>query len=327
MAAKQPNPFPLRDSDKRYYTYDYYLRRTHGGKCAKIPLDAGLTCPNIDGTCGYGGCIYCSSRGSGDFAAPAALPLREQYDRGRAALACKWPTERCIPYFQAHTNTYAPAAVLRPLFEEALAYPGVVGMNIATRADCLPPEIVALLRDLSERTVLTVELGLQTAHDTTAARINRGHSFADFTDGYRRLRAGAPQARICIHLILGLPGEGRAEMMETVRRVADLHPDEVKLHLLHVLRGTVLGEMYEAGKYIPMEREDYIAAVVEALEYLPPDTVVSRLTGDGAAADLLAPLWSRRKREVLNGIDKRLLALDTWQGRKYRPNMGFQTES
>ncbi len=325
MPRKNPDPFPLSDTDKRYYTYDFYLRRTFGGKCAKIPLDAGLTCPNIDGTCGRGGCIYCSSRGSGDFAAPATVPLREQYDRGRAALAGKWPTERCIPYFQAHTNTYAPAAVLRPLFEEALAYPGVVGMNIATRADCLPPAIVALLRDLSERTVLTVELGLQTAHDETAVRINRGHTFTAFTDGYRRLRAGAPQARICVHLILGLPGEERAEMLETVRCVADLHPDEVKLHLLHVLRGTALGAMYEAGQYAPMEREDYIAAVTEALEYLPPDTVISRLTGDGAAADLLAPLWSCRKREVLNGIDKRLRSLDTWQGKKYQQRVEFQT--
>ncbi len=318
MASHAENPFLFSDTNKRYHTYDYYLRHTHGGKCAKIPLDAGLTCPNIDGTCGYGGCIYCSSRGSGDFAASPRLPLREQYDQGRALLSGKWPVDRCIPYFQAHTNTYAPTHILREMFEEALTYPGVVGLNIATRSDCLPHETVKLLRDLSEHTVLTVELGLQTAHDATAARINRGHTFTDFTAGYRRLRERAPHARIAIHLIFGLPDEDEEDMMETVRRVAALRPDEIKIHLLHVLRGTVLGEMYEAGAYTPMEREGYIRAVVRALEYLPPKTVVSRLTGDGAAADLLAPLWSRRKREVLNGIDRLQREMGSWQGKCFQ---------
>lgn len=303
---------------KRYHTYDAWLKSTFGGKCAKIPLDAGFTCPNMDGRCGVGGCIYCSGRGSGDFAESPAVPLREQYDRQREFLAKKWPTERCIPYFQARTNTYAPVAVLRPLFEEALAWPAVVGLNIATRADCLPEETVSLLRELSERTVLTVELGLQTAHDRTATLINRGHTYADFLEGYNRLRTGAPKALVCIHLILGLPGETEADMLETVRRVAELRPHQVKLHLLHVLRGTVLGGMYEAGTYTPMEKDAYVETVVKALELLPPDTVIARLTGDGAAEDILAPLWSRRKREVLNAIDKRLAALDTWQGREYQ---------
>ena len=319
------NPFPYTDTNKRYHTYDYWLRSTFGGKCAKIPLDAGFTCPNMDGRCGVGGCIYCSGRGSGDFAESSAVPLREQYDRQRAFLANKWPTERCIPYFQARTNTYAPAEVLCPLFEEALTWPGVVGMSIATRADCLPTDTVALLSDLSEKTVLTVELGLQTAHDRTAALINRGHTYADFLTGYHRLRAEAPKALICVHLIFGLPGETRADMLETVRRVAELEPDQVKLHLLHVLRGTALGEMYEAGKYLPMEQDDYISAVVKALELLPPETVIARLTGDGAAEDLLAPLWSRRKREVLNGIDQLLATRNTWQGREYKQSVDKQT--
>lgn len=313
------HPFPYTDGSKRYHTYDYWLKSTFGGKCAKIPLDAGFSCPNLDGKCGVGGCIYCSGRGSGDFAESPAVPLREQYDRQRALLAKKWPTERCIPYFQARTNTYAPVEVLRPIFEEALTFPNVVGMNIATRADCLPDGTVALLAELSERTVLTVEIGLQTAHDATAALINRGHTYADFLDGYTRLREGAPRALVCVHLIFGLPGETEADMLETVRRVAALRPHQVKIHLLHVLKGTVLGEMYGAGKYIPMEREAYIAAVVRALELLPPEVVVARVTGDGAAAELLAPLWSRRKREVLNGIDMLLAARQTWQGRKYQP--------
>ena len=310
------NPFPYTDGSKRYHTYDYWLKSTFGGKCAKIPLDAGFSCPNLDGRCGVGGCIYCSGRGSGDFAEVSSVPLREQYDRQRKFLAKKWPTERCIPYFQARTNTYAPVEVLRPLFEEVLTYPGVVGMNIATRADCLPDETVSLLRELSEKTVLTVELGLQTVHDGTAAAINRGHTYADFLEGYTRLREGAPRALVCIHLIFGLPGEDEADMLETVRRVAELRPDQVKIHLLHVLRGTALGETYESGGYTPMEMDDYVSVVVKALELLPPEVVVARLTGDGAAADLLAPLWSRRKREVLNGIDRLLSVTDTWQGSK-----------
>ncbi len=313
------HPFPYSDGSKRYHTYDYWLKTTFGGKCAKIPLDAGFSCPNLDGKCGEGGCIYCSGRGSGDFAESALVPLREQYDRQREFLAKKWPTERCIPYFQARTNTYAPVDRLRSIFEEALTWPAVVGMSIATRADCLPDETVALLAELSEKTVLTVELGLQTTHDATAAVINRGHTYADFLDGYNRLRIGAPQALVCVHLILGLPDETEADMLETVRRVAELKPDQVKLHLLHVLRGTALGDLYGAGKYSPMEKDEYISVVVKALELLPPETVVARVTGDGAADDLLAPLWSRRKREVLNGIDMRLAELDTAQGRLTQP--------
>ena len=234
------NPFPFSDGSKRYHTYDYWLKTTFGGKCAKIPLDAGLSCPNLDGACGTGGCIYCSGRGSGDFAESSVVPLREQYDRQREFLSGKWPTERCIPYFQARTNTYAPVETLRPMFEQALTWPGVVGMNIATRADCLPPDTVSLLAELSEKTVLTVELGLQTAHDATATTINRGHTFADFLEGYYRLREGAPKALICIHLIMGLPDETEADMLETVKRVAELKPDQVKIHLLHVLQGTAI---------------------------------------------------------------------------------------
>lgn len=316
--GRADNPFPYTDTNKRYYTYDYYLRHTFGGKCAKIPLDAGFTCPNIDGRCGRGGCVYCSGRGSGDFAEAATVPLREQYDRQRARLSGKWSVERCIPYFQAHTNTYAPAERLRVVFEEALTFPYAVGLNIATRADCLPPETVALLAELAERTVLTVELGLQTVHDRTAAAIHRGHTYADFLDGYHRLRAASPRIGTCIHLIFGLPGESEADMLDTVRAVATLRPQQVKLHLLHVLRGTQLGEQYTAGKYTPMEREAYIRTVASALELLPPDTVIGRVTGDGAADDLLAPDWSRRKLTVLNDIDKLLYAASTWQGKKYQ---------
>ena len=312
---KGKQPFPYTDGSKRYHTYDYWLKSTFGGKCAKIPLDAGFTCPNMDGTCGTGGCIYCSGRGSGDFAESPALPLREQYDRQREFLSKKWPVERCIPYFQARTNTYGPAERLRSVFEEVLTYPGAVGLNIATRADCIEDDVLAYLAELSERTVLTLELGLQTVHDETATRINRGHGFAAFLATYERIRRVAPRLRIGVHLILGLPGETTEMMLETVKRVGALHPDEVKLHLLYVVEGTALAELYKSGAYVPPEREAFVSLAVRALTLLPPDIVVGRLTGDGEADTLLAPLWSRKKLCILNDIDKMLYEQDLWQGK------------
>ncbi len=308
------NPYKFSDSNKRYYTYEYYLRQTFGGKCAKIPLDGGFTCPNIDGRCGVGGCIYCSGRGSGDFAELPSVGISEQYRRVREKLSGKWSVDRCIPYFQAHTNTYAPVERLRELFEEALAQEGVVGLNLATRADCLGTEVCDYLSELAERTVLTVELGLQTVHDSTAELIHRGHNFADFLTGYGRLRSASKKIGICVHLIFGLPGEDRDMMMETVHRVAELHPDQVKLHLLHVLKGTQMAEMYERGEYVPLSKEEYVAVVADAIERLPADVVIARLTGDGMADELLAPEWSRKKVSVINDIDKLLYRRNTWQG-------------
>jgi radical SAM protein (TIGR01212 family) len=314
---RELNPFVNSDSNKRYYTYDYYLRKTFGGKCAKIPLDGGFTCPNIDGRCSVGGCIYCSSRGSGDFAASPDLSVFEQYEITAGKLKGKWNTDRCIPYFQAHTNTYAPLSVLREKYEQALALPGAVGLNIATRADCIEDDVAAYLAEIAERTVLTVELGLQSAHDDTAEKINRGHTFAQFLEGYWKLRKASEKIGICVHMIFGLPGEDDERMLMTVREVATLCPDQVKIHLLHVLRGTPLADMYECGEYTPLERERYISLVVRALELLPPGTVIARLTGDGMGDDLLAPEWSRKKVSVINDIDKMMYSLDTYQGKFY----------
>lgn len=313
---KEENPFPYSDSNKRYYTYDYYLRRTFGGKCVKIPLDAGFTCPNIDGTCGTGGCIYCSGRGSGDFTESALLPLTEQYRLMREKMGKKWTTDRCIAYFQPHTNTYAPLERLLSLYNEALELPGVVGLNIATRADCICGGLPEALEALTARTVLTVELGLQTVHDETARRINRGHTYETFETAFRLLRKKAPSVRICVHLIFGLIGENDEMMVETVQRVATLHPDEVKIHCLYVLKNTVLAEIYRNGAYFPLSREEYVNMVVRALELLPSDVVIGRLTGDGAPEELLAPLWTLKKREVLNEIDKKIYAENSWQGKR-----------
>ena len=314
---RSENPYSFTDSNKRYYTYDYYLRQTFGGKCAKIPIDAGFSCPNIDGRCGIGGCIYCSARGSGDFAESALLSVAEQYELTRKKLSSKWSVERCIPYFQAHTNTYAPTDVLREKFEEALALDGVVGLNIATRADCLEDSTVKYLAEIAERTVLTVELGLQTSDDRVADIINRGHSFSDFCAGYEKLRRASDKINICVHIIFGLPGEDREGMMRTVRDVAGLHPDQVKIHLLHVLRNTRLADIYLGGEYTPLGKEEYVEMVADAIELLPPDTVIARLTGDGMSDELLAPEWSRRKVSVINDIDKLLYGRNTFQGKLY----------
>ena len=314
LTQRSENPYKNTDSNKRYYTYDYYLRRRFGAKVAKIPLDIGLTCPNIDGRCGVGGCIYCSGRGSGDFAESPLLPIEEQYRLTREKLSSKWSTERCIAYFQAHTNTYAPLEFLKDSFERALLLDGVVGINIATRADCLERGVCEYLADLAERTVLTVELGLQSSSDGTAEIINRGHTYADFLDGYRRLREASDKIEICVHIIFGLPGESRADMMKTVRDVAALEPDQVKIHLLHVLKNTEMARIYERGEYTPLEKDEYVALVADAIELLPPDTVVARLTGDGMADDLLAPDWSRKKVAVINDIDKLLYSRSSWQG-------------
>ena len=324
---RELNPYKNSDSNKRYYTYEYYLRQTFGGKCAKIPLDGGFTCPNIDGRCGRGGCIYCSDRGSGDFAASAALSISEQFEETKRKLGSKWSTERCIAYFQAHTNTYAPLPILREKYEEALSKEGVVGLNIATRADCLEDDTVEYLATLAERTVLTVELGLQSSNDKTAAIINRGHSFREFCRGYEKLKTASEKINICVHIIFGLPGESREDMLRTVRDVARLKPHQVKIHLLHVIRGTALAKMYERGEYTPMEREDYIETVCDALELLPPETVIGRLTGDGMAETLLAPLWSMKKVTVINDIDKTLYARDSYQGKKWEGDKNACTVS
>lgn len=314
LTEKDLNPFPYSDTNRRFYTFDYFLRQKFGGKVAKIPLDAGFTCPNLDGTRGVGGCIYCSSRGSGDFAPEASLTVTEQFKRGVAALSPKWTPIGYIPYFQAHTNTYGSVERLRALYEEALAQPGVVGLSVATRADCISPAIADLLRELSKRTFLTVELGLQTAHDRTARLINRCHTFDAFLRGYEMLEG----VEVCVHLIEGLPGENHADMLETARAVAGLRPFAVKLHLLHVLKDTALASLWERGEYVPMELPAYVQIICDSLEVLPPETVVERITGDGPPELLLAPLWSRKKFVVMNEIDKELYRRDSFQGKHFQ---------
>lgn len=317
LTQRESNPFLYSDSNKRYHTYDYYLRHTFGEKVAKITLDGGFTCPNRDGTCGTGGCIYCSGRGSGDFAEDALLPIAEQFRLQVEKIRRKWDARKFIAYFQAFTNTYAPLPRLRELYEQALACEGVVGLNIGTRADCLPDDVIAYLEELSAHTVVTVELGLQTVHDDTAQKIGRGHDFAVFLDAYRRLRQNAPHVRIGVHLIFGLIGENDEKMMKSAQRVAELAPDEVKLHLLYVLKNTKMADIYANGGLSVMEMDAYVELVTNVLECLPPHTVIGRLTGDAPRKELIAPLWSQNKGAILNEIDKKFYARDAWQGKRF----------
>jgi len=311
---KHTSPFPHSDTNKRYHTYDYYLRRKFGGKCARITLDAGLTCPNIDGTRGVGGCVFCSRRGSGDFCEDVTLSIAEQFDLRRTAMQRKWAEAKFIPYFQSRSNTYAPVEVLREKFEAALAMPDVVGLAIATRADCLADDVVEYLHELAQRTHLTVELGLQTAHDSTAAAMNRGHTWAEFVAGYEKLRG----LDVCVHIVNGLPGETHEMMLDTARAVAELAPRFVKIHMLHLLEGTWLAEMYHVAPFDMLTLEQYAAIVCDQIELLPPEVVLMRLTGDGKAEDLVAPHWTLKKFVVLNEIDKELVRRASWQGAKLK---------
>lgn len=314
VTQREENPFINSDTNKRYYTYDYYLRRTFGGKCIKTALDIGCTCPNLDGTCGFGGCIYCSGRGSGDFAPAPLQSVTAQIEAGKRQLGGKWKTDRVIPYFQAHSNTYGALDRLRAAYYEALAYPDTVGLSIATRADCLDADVLSLLAEVASKTHLTVELGLQSASDATAARIRRGHSYAAFCAGYSALRHAVPTTEICIHIINGLPGETAQDMLQTGRAVAALHPDQIKIHALHVLDGTPLADWYRQGVYTPMTLANYISVTAAQFAHLPPDVVVARVTGDGDRHATLAPAWSLRKREVVAALDRYLYAQNLWQG-------------
>ena len=273
------------------------------------------SCPNIDGRCGVGGCIYCSPRGSGDFAF-RGLSIAAQYASQRELLSHKWETVRCIPYLQAHTNTYAPVSVLRDIYNEVLALEDTVAFHIATRADCLAPEVLELLCEVSEKIDLTVELGLQSIHDKTAMLINRGHTYSDFVKGYEAIRKAVPRARIGIHLIDGLPDETFEMMLETAGTVARMMPDEIKFHLLHVVAGTRLAKLYENGAYTPLSLPEYVGILVAQLELLHPKTVVGRVTGDGDPHTLMAPLWSLKKFTVINAIDREMKQKNTYQGKK-----------
>ena len=300
-------------TNKRYNMQSAYLKRRFGKKTVKISLNGGFTCPNIDGTKGTGGCIYCSAKGSGDFGGNPCAGISKQFAEVRQKLAGKWGDDLLyIPYFQANTNTYAPVERLKMLYGEALAQENVVGLAVSTRPDCISEAAADYLAELSRQTYLTVELGLQTIHDSTASLINRCHTYSDFLHGYEMLEKRG--INVCVHIINGLPSETKEMMLETANELGRLRPHAVKIHLLHIIRGTVLAEMFERGEFEEMSMDDYIETVCDQLELLHAETLIERLTGDGDRETLIAPLWSRDKKSVLNGIDKELRRRGTVQG-------------
>lgn len=308
------SPFEYSLDNKRYHTLNYYIRKKFGKKVRKAVIDCGLTCPNIDGSRGVGGCIFCDG-GSGYFTKPH-LSVSEQLEAEIKRISCgKGECSSVIAYFQANTNTYASVDALERMYKEALIFPQVIGLSIGTRADCLPADVLDLLSRLNECTELTVELGMQTVHEQTINFINRCCTHKEFLDGYFKLKSRG--IRVCLHIINGLPFETQEMMLETAKQTAALFPDAVKLQMLHVIRGTRLAEFYNSGGFKLMTKDEYIDTVVRQLELFSPETVIERITGDGDKSKLIAPLWSADKLSVLGGIDKRLAQLGTMQGKKF----------
>ncbi|OCS92917.1 TIGR01212 family radical SAM protein [Caryophanon latum] len=307
--------FPFPSDGKRYYTWNRYLRNEFGKKVYKVALDAGFDCPNRDGTVAFGGCTFCSAAGSGDFAGNKVDPIAVQFEQIKEKMEHKWKNGLTMAYFQAYTNTHAPLPVLKEKFEAALACEGVMGLSIATRPDCLPDDVVEYLAELNERTYLWVELGLQTVHEKTASLINRAHDYATYVEGVNKLRKHG--IRVVTHIINGLPLEDYDMMMETAREVAKLDVQGIKIHLLHLLKGTPMVKQYEKGMLEFMDQGEYVQLVADQLEILPPDMIIHRITGDGPIDLMIGPMWSVNKWEVLNGIDAELERRGSWQGKRY----------
>ncbi|SHQ04992.1 coproporphyrinogen III oxidase [Mycobacteroides abscessus subsp. abscessus] len=310
------HPFLYASDNKRYHTWNYHLRQTFGHKVFKVALDGGFDCPNRDGTVAYGGCTFCSAAGSGDFAGNRVDDLTTQFQDIKEKMHSKWKDGKYMAYFQAYTNTHGPIEELKEKFESVLSQEGVVGISIATRPDCLPDDVVEYLAELNKRTYLWVELGLQTVHERTALLINRAHDYQCYVEGVNKLRKH--NIRICSHIINGLPLESYDMMMTTAKEVAKLDVQGIKIHLLHLLKGTPMVKQYEKGKLEFLSLEDYVSLVCDQLEILPPEMIVHRITGDGPIDLMIGPMWSVNKWEVLNSIDAELKRRDSWQGKFYR---------
>ena len=297
---------------KRYYSFDSFLKNRFGEKIYKVSLDGGFTCPNRDGTIGTGGCIFCSEGGSGDFASDARLSVSDQITQGISLVAAKNPSSRYIAYFQAFTNTYAPVSRLRKLFTEAIEDSRIAALAIGTRPDCLPDNVLALLKELNERKPVFVELGLQTIHPVTAGLIRRGYPLSCFEEAVRNLSSIGVWT--VVHLILGLPGETEDMMLESVRYLNPLPIHGVKFSMLHILKGTDLADIYREKPFPVFTMESYVNLILQCIGNLRSDIVIHRLTGDGPKDLLIAPLWSLRKRTVLNNIAHQLKVQDIRQG-------------
>ncbi len=303
----------LPDKKPRFYSANMYFQDTFGAKTYKLALDGGMTCPNRDGTCGTGGCIFCSRGGSGEFAEKQCDNIALQIERAKERVKHKaGSTPRYIAYFQNYTNTYAPVSYLRGLFTSAQEVEDIVGLSIGTRPDCLPHDVLELLQELNQIKPVIVELGMQTASEQTAALIRRGYPLVVYDNAVRELRARG--IHVVTHIIFGLPGETREQMLDSVRHAVEAGTDGLKLQLLQVLRGTDLVQMWERGEFDTLPRETYVELVCDAIRIIPPHIVMHRLTGDPPRSLLLMPMWATDKKGVMNDLNRRLLERDIYQG-------------
>lgn len=308
------NPFQYSNDNKRYHTLDYFYKQKFGKKVCKISLNAGFTCPNKDGTKGIGGCIYCSKLGSGDFAGKLEKDLITQFNEVKERMKNKWDDALYIGYFQANTNTYAKIEILKQKYEPILELENVIGLNIATRPDAITEECLNYLEELSKRTYLTVELGLQTIHEKTTKLINRGHDLKCFDDMVKKLRQR--NINIVVHIINGLPYETKEMMLETIEYLNTIDIQGIKIHMLHVIKNTKLAEIYRKEKFHILTKEEYIDIVIEQLERLRPEIIIHRITGDPVKEDLIEPTWLIKKFCVLNDIDKEMVKRNSYQGKQ-----------
>ena len=308
--------FKYSDTNKRYYTLDYFYKHKFNSKVFKVSLNAGFTCPNKDGTVGVGGCIYCSKSGSGEYGGDKNKDLITQFNEVKDVMLKKWNNAKYIGYFQANTNTYANVDVLKEKYEPILKQKDVVGLSIGTRCDAISEECLDYLSDLNSRTFLTIELGLQTIHESTSILINRCHTLECFTDMVKKLRDR--NINVVVHIINGLPYETHDMMIETVKFLSNLDIQGIKIHALSILKGTRLEELYNKTHFHVMDRSEYINTVCDQLEYLREDIVVHRLTGDPMVSDLIEPKWLIKKTTILNDIDKEMVRRNSYQGIKYK---------
>ena len=308
------NNFKYSDTNKRYHTLNYFYKNRFHSKVFKVSLNGGFTCPNRDGKVGFGGCIYCSESGSGDFAGDKNSNLLEQFVNVRNALLNKWPNSKYIAYFQANTNTYAPIEVLKEKYEMVLNFDNVIGLSIATRPDSISDECIEYLEELSKRTYLTVELGLQTIHEETAVLINRCHDLKCFETCVLSLRKR--NINVVVHIINGLPYETKEMMIDTIKYLNKFDIQGIKIHMMHILKNTALETLYEKEVFPILTREDYVDIVCNQLECLRSEIVINRITGDPKLDDLVEPSWLVKKFGVLNEIDKEMVKRDSYQGLK-----------
>lgn len=313
------NSFKYSNTNKRYHTLDYYYKNRFHEKVFKVSLDAGFSCPNIDGTVGYNGCIYCSKLGSGEFAGNKQEPIEVQFNKVKEIMLKKWPNAKYIGYFQAHTNTYAKVEKLNELYTKILNEKGVIGLNIATRPDAITEECLDYLTELNKKTYLTIELGLQTTNEKTSKLINRCHTLTCFEEMVNKLRER--NIDVVVHIINGLPYETKEDMINTAKYLNSLDIQGIKIHMLSILKDTPLEKLYEKEHFKMLTKEKYIDIVTDQLELLRPDIVIHRITGDPKVDDLVEPNWLVKKFCVLNDIDKEMAKRNTYQGKKLNENI------